>query len=165
VAQLHSFLSYAAGERAPHIPRDSNELFRDALQLIKPMARMRELTIEERFGDAPRVTCDPFAVRQLLLNLLLNALDFSRSRIVVTTRAGENGVAEFAVADDGPGVPEKDRGRIFDRFVTTRPGGTGLGLSTSREIAEAHGGSLTLAETPGGGATFVARLPPAQVRP
>ena len=161
VAQLQSFLSYAAGERAPRIPRDPNELFRDALQLIKPMARMKELIVEERFGEPPRVVCDPFAVRQLLLNLLLNALDFARSRIVVTTSRTEDGAVELSVADDGPGVPEGDRSRIFQRFVTTRPGGNGLGLSTSREIAEVHGGSLSLSDTPGGGATFRVRLPAA----
>ena len=161
VAQLQSFLSYAAGERAPRIPRDPNELFRDALQLIKPMARMKELIVEERFGEPPRVVCDPFAVRQLLLNLLLNALDFARSRIVVTTSRTEDGAVELSVADDGPGVPQGDRSRIFQRFVTTRPGGNGLGLSTSREIAEVHGGSLSLSDTPGGGATFRVRLPAA----
>ena len=101
--------------------------------------------------------CDPFAVRQLLLNLLLNALDFARSTIQVTTRAVD-GYAEVLVGDDGPGVPAKDRERIFQRFVTTRPGGNGLGLSTSREIAEAHGGTLSLLETDSG-ATFAVRLP------
>ena len=100
--------------------------------------------------------------RTVLVNLLLNALDFARSRIVVTTGAGADGSAELTVADDGPGVPQKDRERIFDRFVTTRPGGTGLGLSTSREIAVAHGGTLSLSETPGGGATFTVRLPAAR---
>lgn len=164
VAQLQSFLSYAAGERAPRIPRDPNELFRDALQLIKPMARMKELIVEERFGEPPRVVCDPFAVRQLLLNLLLNALDFARSRIVVTTSRTEDGAVELSVADDGPGVPQGDRARIFQRFVTTRPGGNGLGLSTSREIAEVHGGSLSLSDTPGGGATFRVRLPAALLK-
>jgi signal transduction histidine kinase len=159
VSQLQSFLSYAAGERAPRIPRDVNDLLRDALQLIKPMARMKELQIEERLGQPPKVQCDPFAVRQLLLNLLLNALDFARTRIIVTTSADVDNRAQLSIIDDGPGVPEKDRARIFQRFVTTRPGGNGLGLSTSREIAEAHGGTLELSETPGGGATFTARFP------
>ena len=67
--------------------------------------------------------------------------------------------AEVVVADDGPGVPPADRERIFRRFVTTRPGGNGLGLATSRDIAQAHGGSLSLRE--GEGATFVLTLPPA----
>ncbi|MFL5457183.1 MAG: ATP-binding protein, partial [Myxococcales bacterium] len=111
-------------------------------------------------GDPPRVSCDPFAVRQMLLNLLLNALDFAHTRIVVTTSRSAEGDAEVIVADDGPGVPPQDRTRIFQRFVTTRAGGNGLGLTTSREIAEAHGGSLTLLDS-SPGATFAVRLPAA----
>jgi signal transduction histidine kinase len=160
VAQLQSFMSYSSGERGPRIPRDVNELVRDALSMVRPMARMKELQLQEVSGEPPRVVCDPFAVRQLLLNLLLNALDFAHTRIQVSTRAVE-GDAEVVVADDGPGVPPKDRERIFRRFVTTRPGGNGLGLSTSREIAQAHGGRLSLVET-GSGATFAVRLPAAR---
>src|SRR5213079_2613240 len=104
-------------------------LVRDALSMVRPMARIKELRLEESSGEPPRVVCDPFAVRQLLLNLLLNALDFARARINVVTRKADDGSAEFVVADDGPGVPQKDRARVFERFVTTRPGGTGLGLS------------------------------------
>ncbi|HWE24085.1 MAG TPA: HAMP domain-containing sensor histidine kinase [Myxococcales bacterium] len=157
VAQLQSFMSYSSGERGARIARDVNELVRDALAMVRPMARMKELRLDETNGTPPRVVCDPFAVRQLLLNLLLNALDFARSNIHVTTRSVD-GQAEVLVADDGPGVPPADRERIFQRFVTTRPGGNGLGLSTSREIAEAHGGTLTLLDTDAG-ATFAVRLP------
>src|SRR3989442_10255603 len=160
VAQLQSFMSYSSGERGARIPRDVNELVRDALSMVRPMARMKELQLQEISGEPPRVVCDPFAVRQLLLNLLLNALDFARTRIQVTTRSVD-GQAEVVVADDGPGVPSSDRERIFQRFVTTRPGGNGLGLSTSREIAQAHGGSLALLETESR-ATFAVRLPAAR---
>jgi signal transduction histidine kinase len=158
VGQLQSFLSYSSGEKVPRRPQDVNELVNEALQMIRPMARMKDLTVDQTAGAPPRVDADPFAIRQLLLNVLLNALDFARSRIIVTTRAVD-GRAEVSIADDGPGVPDKDRDRIFQRFVTTRPGGNGLGLSTSREIAQAHGGSLTLQDTSGGGATFVLQLP------
>jgi len=161
VAQLQSFLSYASGEKAKRIPRDVNELAREALSMVKPMARMKELMVDDALGDPPRIDCDPFAVRQVLLNLLLNSLDFARARIEVKTARGADGWAEVTVADDGPGVPSADRTRIFQRFVTTRPGGNGLGLSTSREIAEAHGGTLRLTDSAGGGATFTVRLPPA----
>ena len=160
VAQLQSFLSYASGDRAERIPRDVNELVRESLTMIRPMARMKELIVEETAGEPPRVNCDPFAVRQMLLNLLLNALDFARNRIVVTTSRSPDGQAEVIVADDGPGVPPQDRQRIFQRFVTTRAGGNGLGLTTSREIAEAHGGSLTLLDS-SPGASFAVRLPAA----
>ncbi len=160
VAQLQSFLSYASGEKVVRRPQDVNELVKDALQMVRPMARMKDLTVEQVAGEPPRVDVDPFAIRQLLLNLLLNALDFSRTRIVITTARARDGSAEVSVADDGPGVPPENRDRIFLRFVTTRPGGNGLGLSTSRDIAKAHGGTLTLSDAPGG-ATFVLHLPAA----
>jgi signal transduction histidine kinase len=161
VAQLQSFLSYSSGEKVPRRAQDVNELVAEALQMVRPMARIKDLMVDQTNGEPPRVDADPFAVRQLLLNLLLNALDFAGKRIVVTTSRAADGQAEVIIADDGPGVPAADRERIFKRFVTTRPGGNGLGLSTSREIAEAHAGTLVLRETPGGGATFVLHLPPA----
>jgi signal transduction histidine kinase len=157
VAQLQSFLSYSSGERVPRRPQDVNELVNETLLMVRPMARMKDLIVEQAAGDPPRIDADPFAVRQLLLNILLNALDFARTSIVVTTARAGDGRAEVSIADDGPGVPPENRERIFKRFVTTRPGGNGLGLSTSREIAEAHGGTLTLEDAPG--AKFVLRLP------
>jgi two-component system sensor histidine kinase PilS (NtrC family) len=160
VSQLQSFLSDASGEKVPRRAEDINALVAEALTMIRPMARMKELLVDVQTGAPPRVECDPFAVRQLLLNVLLNALDFAHGRIVISTSAAD-GSAEVRVADDGNGVPEGDRERIFQRFVTTRKGGNGLGLSTSRDIAEAHGGTLTLAETAGGGATFLLKLPSA----
>jgi signal transduction histidine kinase len=160
VAQLQSFLSYSAGEKVTRKPQDVNELVNEALQMVRPMARIKDLQLEQRAGEPPRVDADPFAIRQLLLNLMLNALDFARTRIrIETSRNGEGG-AEVVVSDDGPGVPPENRERIFQRFVTTRPGGNGLGLSTSREIAVAHGGTLAL-RGEGPGATFVLTLPAA----
>ena len=161
VAQLQSFLSYASGEKVARKPQDLNELVNEALQMVRPMARIKDLQVEQEAGAPPRVDADPFAIRQLLLNVLLNALDFARTRIAITTGVAADGRGQVIIADDGPGVPDKDRERIFQRFVTTRPGGNGLGLSTSRDIAEAHGGTLLLQDTPGGGATFVLQLPPA----
>ena len=160
VAQLQSFLSYSAGEKVPRRPRDLNELVSEALQMVKPMARMKDLKVEQTAGDPPRVDADPFAIRQLLLNLLLNALDFASTRISVTSTRTADGRAEVVVSDDGPGVPAQNRERIFHRFVTTRPGGNGLGLATSRDIAQAHGGTLALRDD-GPGATFVLTLPAA----
>jgi len=160
VAQLQSFLSYSAGEKVPRRPQDVNELVSDALQMVRPMARIKDLQLEQATGEPPRVDADPFAIRQLLLNLLLNALDFARTRISIRTARTTDGRAEVTVTDDGPGVPPENRDRIFQRFVTTRPGGNGLGLSTSREIAQAHGGTLTLRDG-GSGAAFVLTLPPA----
>ncbi len=159
VAQLQAFLTYAGGARLPHLPRDVNVLVKESLSMVRPMARMKELLVEEVLAEPPRVNADPFAISQLVLNLLLNALDFAKSQITISTARSADGSAEIVVQDDGPGVPADDRHRIFQRFVTTRPGGNGLGLSTAREIAKEHGGTLTLSEGPG--ARFVVRLPAA----
>ena len=160
VSQLQTFLSYASGEKVPRRAQDVNELVNEALQMVRPMARIKDLTVDQTAGEPPRVDVDPFAIRQLLLNVLLNALDFGRSRIAISTRCAVDGRAEVVISDDGPGVPAADRERIFERFVTTRAGGNGLGLSTSRQIAEAHGGTLVLQDG-SSGATFVLQLPPA----
>lgn len=79
----------------------------------------------------------------------------------VTTRAHDDGgTVVVVVSDDGPGVPEQIRDRVFDPLVSARSGGTGLGLALARRIATAHGGSIQLVETPAGdGATFRLELP------
>jgi signal transduction histidine kinase len=95
-----------------------------------------------------------------LLNLRRYAPRLPSGRGSASAPRTQDGQAEVIVADDGPGVAPENRDRIFLRFVTTRPGGNGLGLSTSREIAQAHGGTLLLRDGPPG-ATFVLTLPPA----
>jgi signal transduction histidine kinase len=71
------------------------------------------------------------------------------------------------ISDNGPGIPPKLRSRVFEPFFTTKPvgGGTGIGLSICHAVVTAHGGSIELDETPGGGATFAIRLPVVAVQP
>jgi signal transduction histidine kinase len=98
-----------------------------------------------------------------LINLILNAADATRAdgHIWLTARAAADGCVEISVTDDGPGVPSELAERIFEPFFSTKPAheGTGLGLSLSRSIAEAHRGSLTLHRSLGRGATFTLKLP------
>ncbi|MFF0159455.1 sensor histidine kinase [Streptomyces sp. NPDC005263] len=103
-------------------------------------------------------------VGRLLTNLLDNAGRHARSAVRVTVRrAGDWAVVE--VADDGDGVPEGDRERIFERFVrldaarSRDDGGAGLGLAIARDVAVRHGGTLTVGDAPAGGAQFELRLP------
>jgi signal transduction histidine kinase len=103
-------------------------------------------------------------LRRVLANLLDNAQRHAREAVTVTVRR-EGGRAVVAVADDGDGVPEADRERIFERFVrldaarSRDDGGAGLGLAIARDVAERHGGTLTVRGTPEGGALFELRLP------
>ncbi|MDI3386041.1 HAMP domain-containing sensor histidine kinase [Streptomyces sp. B-S-A8] len=101
---------------------------------------------------------------RVLGNLLDNAQRHARSRITVEAHA-EGGVAVLAVADDGDGVPDAERERIFQRFVrlddarSRDDGGAGLGLAIARDVAERHGGRLTVGRSPEGGALFRVELP------
>ncbi|MEU9734992.1 HAMP domain-containing sensor histidine kinase [Streptomyces sp. NPDC048002] len=115
--------------------------------------------------DGPaQVTGSRSQVGRVLANLLNNAERHARTAITLTVRRdGDRVVAE--VADDGDGVPEADRERIFERFVrldearSRDDGGAGLGLAIARDVAERHGGTLTVREAPDGGALFELRLP------
>jgi signal transduction histidine kinase len=100
----------------------------------------------------------------VLRNLLENAVKYSPAGATVDVRArSENGRVLVAVEDSGPGIPAEQHGLIFERFGRANVGlgkpGTGLGLFIARSIAEAHGGRLSVASTPGQGATFTLELP------
>ncbi|GAA0962100.1 PAS domain-containing sensor histidine kinase [Actinocorallia libanotica] len=119
--------------------------------------------------SGPGVTVNASRIRlsRLLANLLTNADRHCTRQVQVLVEARDS-EAVLEVVDDGNGVPESERERIFERFYRAEearrkdPGGTGLGLSIAREIAEAHGGRLYVDEGPSGGARFVLRLPLAQ---
>lgn len=107
---------------------------------------------------------DSAALSRLVRNLLENAARHARSRVELTVRTlGEYAIV--TVADDGPGIPERDRMRVFDRFVrldsdrARSSGGTGLGLAIVAEIATAHGGEVTIGERSGGGTLVTVQLP------
>jgi signal transduction histidine kinase len=103
---------------------------------------------------------DPEKLRQVLVNLVRNAVEASGAGGRVALRLAEReGAAEVAVEDSGPGIPPERRTRLFEPFFTTKPRGTGLGLAVSRAIARAHGGDLEAEERGEGGARFALRLP------
>jgi two-component system sensor histidine kinase SenX3 len=102
-----------------------------------------------------------------LRNLLENAVSYSpdKTRVVITTRAASSWTAEISVSDQGIGIPERDRERIFERFYRVDParsratGGTGLGLAIVKHVTAAHGGNVTVWSQEGVGSTFTLRLP------
>jgi len=115
--------------------------------------------------DLPALRADHQLLCQLVTNLLTNALEALAGRGTIRIRAGsgmENGlgnVIEVEVADDGPGIAEEVRERIFDPFLTTKPQGSGLGLAIVRKIVDAHEGRIDVTSSPGRGATFRIALP------
>jgi two-component system NtrC family sensor kinase len=124
------------------------DLAHDGVQLAMPLLREQRITCDVEEGDAAGglVRADAQEISHALLNVLLNAAYVTpgdgRIRVQLRRRPGMLGIA---VADEGPGIPQEIRDRVLDPFFTTKPvgGGTGLGLSVTRAILDAHGGELT----------------------
>jgi len=142
---------------------DLDELVEDVRRFLRPIWERAGIEFRVEHGaDSADVVGDELQLRQVLINLVMNAVQAMEAggRVTVRTQPDEHGW-RIEVQDTGPGIPQKLLGRIFDPFFTTKPPsvGTGLGLSTSRRIITAHGGSLELAGTGAEGTTFVILLP------
>jgi signal transduction histidine kinase len=123
------------------------------------------VSVEQAVGDAPLVArIDPDQFVSMLTNLLLNALDATPAggRVRVEGATAPDGGIRLAVSDSGPGIPAGLAPALFTPFATTKPAGTGLGLAVARRVATDHGGSLTAANRPAGGACFTLTLPAAE---
>jgi two-component system, NtrC family, sensor kinase len=118
--------------------------------------------IIREYNHLPGFTCNPALLCQVFLNIILNALQSGsgKPRIFLGTKC-EDDVITIRISDNGTGIPEDIRSRIFDPFFTTKEvgKGTGTGLSVAYEIVTAYGGGIDVDSEPGGGATFVVRLP------
>ena len=134
------------------------------LAMIEATQTNVEITVHAG-PDLPLVFADNIQIQQVLLNLLRNAIDamvtaeVEERRIVVQARRKGAGKVEVSVADTGPGISDGLREKILEPFVTTKPRGMGMGLSISRSIVEAHGGSLRTLHSDSSGAIFVFDLP------
>jgi signal transduction histidine kinase len=141
---------------------------RDVADEFLLLADERSLRLELRLVPGPVVYADPALLDRALTNLLSNAVRLAPSGSVVTVASGSRqGWAWVAVRDQGPGIPEEERPRVFDRFhrgPREQTRGSGLGLSIARQIVESHEGRLVLADRTGPGSTFVVWLPERAVR-
>jgi two-component system sensor histidine kinase KdpD len=142
---------------------DAGELVGVALRRVAPLATQHRLRADVP-DDLPPVRVDEAVLENVLLNLLENALRFAPAgtEIVVAAAVAAHGALEVRVVDHGPGVPAEERARIFEEFVqgARRDGeGSGLGLAIVQSLVHAHGGSVWVEDTPGGGATFVCTVP------
>ncbi len=146
-------------------PADVNEIVAAAFGIAAPAAREHAVTLRFFQGAfLPKVEVDAIQIEQVVLNLLVNAIeaiasDASARQVEVrTARAGEHTV-EVAVRDSGRGLAAAELEQIFEPFLTTKPNGLGMGLAISRSIVEAHGGDLSAVPNPDGGCTFRFILP------
>ncbi len=153
------------GHRVRPQPCDLDGVLAECVDTARLLARPKQIAVDAQLQPAVRITADPTLVRQLALNILENAIRHTPSggAVRLSMKTVDN-LAEIQIADSGPGIPPRDRERIFERFVRLdaareTSGGAGLGLPIARWIAESHRGTLTLGASGPGGSTFVARLP------
>ncbi|HHY51300.1 MAG TPA: GHKL domain-containing protein, partial [Alphaproteobacteria bacterium] len=153
------------GETEKH-PEDIKKLVEEAGALALVGSRERGIKSVFEFADGDgTVIVDHVQIQQVLINLMRNATeamrDSERKELVVRAGPDGNGMIAVSVEDTGPGISDEIAAQLFQPFVTTKPGGMGIGLSISKRIIESHGGTLSVNRNAAGGATFTFTLPAA----
>lgn len=145
-----------------------SEIVESATVAVRPLFASKGLSLDVRMSDdLPILFCDRTRIREVLLNLLSNAGRFTeRGGVVVSVRRDQDtGDVVVGVSDTGPGIPDRDKGRVFQPFqqldssIRRRYGGSGLGLTISKSFIELHGGRMWFESEPGRGTTFFFSLP------
>lgn len=151
------------GDTAQREPVDVNEIIREMIVLLRDAANRNSISIRTDLdAGLPRISADRVQLQQVLMNLMLNGIDAmkeTRGDLIVSSRSTDDAQVLIAVSDSGCGLPADQSERLFTAFFTTKPQGTGMGLSISRKIVESHGGRLWASSNTGNGATFQFTLP------
>ena len=158
---LTNFLDFARPQTPKRVPTEPSQLLESVSKLAAETAKMSGTKVRiESTGGVPTVSIDPEQMKQVLLNLVINAIQAMPAGGEVVIRAARE--ADFVVLevqDAGVGIPAEDLERVFNPFVTTRADGTGLGLSIAYQIVSQHGGHITAQRNPERGMTFRVTLP------
>lgn len=157
---LNDFLSFA---RPPQLVTDEHDLVsvvREVIELERMVAEARGVSIEFQATTPPLIVeIDAGKIHQVVMNLVRNAIEASRDgRVVVELAAAPAGI-QIKVVDDGPGIPDELRPRIYEPFFSTKPEGTGMGMTIVHSLVTAHGGTIDVDSAPGQGSVFTVTLP------
>ena len=144
-------------------PADVNRLIGDVADFLAGLCRKNQIELRLQFSLVPPVAMDRKAMREVVVNVALNAIQSMKrsGSLTIRTASPGRGRVQITVEDTGEGIPPEIRERIFDPFFTTRPDGTGLGLSNCHRIVEAHEGSIYIEDGPAGGTRVHVLLPAA----
>lgn len=166
---VRRFLSLAGPSSVELQPVDLRATLQHVCRLLAPEAATREIELAANVPEIlPPFSADAGQLTQALVNLTINAIQAiqQRGRVTISVATDEvRGIVGIDVRDTGPGIDPDKRSAIFEPFFTTKPDGSGLGLWIVQQIALAHGGSVTAANAPEGGAVFTLRLPLQPRRP
>jgi len=142
-------------------PVDINKLICEIGVLLGQEAEEQGIRMEFKLADnLPEIECDSNQIKQILINLIINAFDAIKGKGDVSICSGlRDEICFVSVSDSGPGIPAESLKKVFNPFYTTKTRGTGLGLAISQKIARRHGGDLVVSSTLGEGCTFILKLP------
>jgi two-component system sensor histidine kinase HydH len=164
---LDGFLRYVRRPDLQFVTMNLNELVSDMIDFYSPQAHRHALTVRHGFCAEPLMSkVDPGALKQVLLNLFINAqqaMDSGGELMIRTVRRPDGAIIQ--INDTGKGIPPEKLPTIFRPYSSSRSGGTGLGLATAKKIVEAHHGTVSVHSELGKGTSFTIKLPLAGVDP
>jgi signal transduction histidine kinase len=144
-------------EKADLIP-----IFEETFQLARPQIERGKISVRKEFEPLPFITVDKEQIKQVILNLLINAIQAmpGGGELSMSTQFSKNGYwVELTIQDSGIGIPPEDLDKLFDPFFSTKEGGMGLGLSIAHRIVDQHRGKIEVESNPGKGTRFTISLP------
>jgi two-component system, LuxR family, sensor kinase FixL len=166
---IRGIRSLVRKETSEHTLLNLNAIISDTVRLVSSDVLNRESVVTTELDpNVPQVQGTIVQIQQVLLNLIINALDAmeglppAERRVIVSTRSDKGDVAEFTVRDFGVGLPQDRPDKVFDHFFSTKQKGMGMGLAIVRSIIEAHGGTITGENASDRGTRMVVRLPAAR---
>jgi PAS domain S-box-containing protein len=163
---IRGIRSLVRKETSVHALLDLNSVITETVRLVSTDVLSRESVVTtELDAQLPQVKATLVQIQQVLLNLIINALDAmeglppAERRIIISTRSDKGDVVEVSVRDFGTGLPKDQPDKVFDHFFSTKQKGMGMGLTIVRSIIEAHGGTIVAENAPARGARMIVRLP------
>jgi signal transduction histidine kinase/putative methionine-R-sulfoxide reductase with GAF domain len=162
---VDQFLRFA--KPAPPLLQESDvlSLFEETLHLLKPQIEKQRISVQKEFPSLPPAVLDREQMKQVILNLLLNALQAMPGGGLLRLSGQvleDNRWIQLSIQDTGVGIPPEDMNKLFDPFFSTKEGGVGLGLSIAHRIIDQHRGKIQMESTPGKGTLFTLWLPISQ---
>ena len=158
---LEDFLRYIKKTELHLSSFDINQVVTDMIDFYSPQAFTHSITVRSSLSGEPLVCrADGDMLKQVLLNLFINAQQAmpSGGELMLRTQKNDKN-AVIIVSDTGKGIEPENTDKVFNAYYSTKPGGSGLGLSTSKKIIEAHTGSIRIDSLPGKGTSFTIQLP------
>ncbi len=159
---VNNFLTYARPQKLSMTESDVNSVVNEVARFLKAEIEQKKIALELNLDSyVPHVEMDEQQIKQALMNILINSKQVLKEggKISISTKMGSEGKTLIEIKDNGPGIPQEMKDKIFDIFFSTRGGGTGLGLPIAQKIVEMHGGWIDLWSEPGKGTHFTIYLP------